>query len=172
MMPPATIEEQHKDVYAHFGVAAARVSGLEMVLTNILLANAKKSGKVTSDEEFEKMEMNLKKSKTLGALIRTVNADVTIPELTEKLMREALERRNYLMHHFFRDKAIDFAFETETGRKRMVDELREAHAYVLAATNLANDLCVEIAKEFGINIKDIETDAENMRQKARKADQH
>jgi hypothetical protein len=55
-MSPLTIEKQHKHVFCHFGAVAARISDFEIVLTNILLANAKRSGRIVTDQEFEKME--------------------------------------------------------------------------------------------------------------------
>ena len=72
------------------GALAARVSSFEMVLTNVLLANAKRSGKVTTDEEFEKMETMSRNGKTLGHLIKAVNAETAIPDLVDKVMTEAL----------------------------------------------------------------------------------
>src|ERR1700737_238850 len=124
-MSPATVEEQHKEVYAHFGAAAARASDFEIVLTNILFVNAKRSGRIVTEEDFEKMEMKLNKSrKTLGPLITDVNAEVAIPDETKNAMSEALKRRNYLIHHFFRDKAFEFA--TEAGRKGFWPEWLEA----------------------------------------------
>jgi hypothetical protein len=169
MISPTRIEKQHKDVYAHFGAVAGRVAALEMVLTQMVLLNAKRNGKVTTDEDFENMEAALQNSQTLGRLIKTVNAQVALPDLTEQVMGEALMRRNFLMHHFFRERA--FEFETEAGRKRLVKELMEAHAYVLVATKLASDLCLNMAADFGITIEDIETEAERLREAARKSEQ-
>jgi hypothetical protein len=168
MTPADIVEEQHKSVYAHFGAVAARVSAFESVLINILLGAAKKTGKITTDKEFDRLEKDLRESKTLGPLIKSVNARITVPKLTEEAMSEALKRRNYLMHHFFRDKA--FEFETEAGRSKLLKELIEAHAYILVAKRLANELLMQIANEFGIGIADIEAQVENLRRKARETE--
>ncbi len=163
-----SLEDEHREVYLHFGAVAARVSGFETVLMNILLMVAKRGGKLTTDAELDELEQKLHNSKTLGELIGDVVKEVPIEEKVKKLMADALKRRNFLMHRFFRERV--FAFETAAGRKRMVEELKEAHAYVLVATNFAGQLAMDIGKHFGMTPEAIAEEAERMRRDAREAD--
>ncbi len=162
-----TEEDQYKDVLAHFGAAACRVSYFEPILTNILLLHARLSSKAPTGKDLEKMEEEFQKKKyTLGSLIRDAQAVVAIPDITEKMMNEALRLRNYLMHHFFRDNA--FEFSTEPGRKRMVVKLQKIGATVLTANRMVTDLGMKLAQHLGITLEDINAEAESLRQEARR----
>jgi hypothetical protein len=163
-----SLEDEHREVYLHFGAVVARVSAFETVLQNILLMVAKRSGKAATDAELDELEEKLQNSKTLGQLIGDVVTEVPIEDQVKKLMADALKRRNFLMHRFFRVRA--FAFETAAGRKRMVEELKEAHAYIFVATNFAEQLGMDIGKHFGITPEAVAEEAERMRRREREAD--
>ena len=69
--------------------------------------------------------MNHQHAKTRGNLITALQELVQMePELTENLAAKA--RRNFLVHHFFRDRAELFA--TRHGRDKMIAEADEALA--------------------------------------------
>ena len=61
--------------------------------------------------------------KTFGTLLKHLKSIVNIDDDIIKVTDEALERRNYLTHHFFR--AHNFALFSEDGRKMMLAELKE-----------------------------------------------
>ena len=61
-------EQEHKEVYAHFGAAAARLQTLDTILTNILMVNAHIRGPDITAEELEDLEESLQK-RTLGQLL-------------------------------------------------------------------------------------------------------
>jgi hypothetical protein len=168
LMPPE--EEQYKDVLTHFGAAACRVSSLETNLTNVLLLSARLGGNAPTANDLDKMEEEYQKKKySLGALISDAKAAVAVPDMTEKVMSDALRLRNYLMHNFFRDKA--FEFSTEAGRKRMVGELQKTEATVLIADRMMTDLGMKLADHLGISLEDVNAEAERLRQEARKPEQ-
>ncbi len=116
------------------------------------------------EEEFQNQKY------TLGSLIKDAKAAVAIPDMTEKVMNEALRLRNDLTHNFFRDKA--FEFSTEAGRKRMVVELQRTEATVLTADRMVSDLGMKLARYLGITLEDINAAAEYLRQKARRCEQN
>src|SRR5947209_2304966 len=101
-----SLEDEHREVYLHFGAVAARLSAFETVLLNILLMVAKRNGHVTTDVEFDELEHKLQNSKTLGQLIGDVVKEVPIDDKVKKLMEDSLKRRNFLTHHFFRVRAF------------------------------------------------------------------
>ncbi len=166
----ATEEEQYKGVLTHFGAAACRVSSFEAILTNVLLLHARLGGKAPTANDLDKMEEEYQKKKySLGALIRDAKAAVAVPDMTEKVMNEALRLRNYLMHNFFRDKA--FEISTESGRKRMVAELQKTEATVLTADRMVTELGMKLAQHLGITLEGINAEAERLRQEAMRSEQ-
>jgi transcriptional regulator with XRE-family HTH domain len=166
----STEEERYKEVLAHFGAAACRVSSLETNLTNVLLLSARLGGKAPTANDLDKIEDEYQKKKyTLGAFIRDAKAAVAVPDMTERVMNDAVRLRNYLMHNFFRDKA--FEFSTEAGRKRMVGELQKTEAKVLTADRMMTDLGMKLAEHLGITLEDVNKEAERLRQEARKSEQ-
>jgi hypothetical protein len=61
--------------------------------------------------------------KTFGALVRKLKKMVKLSDSIIATIDEALERRNYLTHHFFR--VHNFRLYSEEGRKIMIAELNE-----------------------------------------------
>jgi hypothetical protein len=70
--------------------------------------------------------------RTFGNLLNQIRKMATISEEIEKTVTEALEKRNYLIHRFF--KTHNFAINSEEGRKAMNAELD----YIYRALNLAH----------------------------------
>jgi hypothetical protein len=65
------------------------------------------------DENYER---------TLGQLLRSLRqAGITIPPALESLLRQSLEKRNRLVHSYFRERANDWF--TSEGRRSLADEL-------------------------------------------------
>lgn len=60
--------------------------------------------------------------KTLGALLKHLKSEVALPPDLEATLTEALNRRNFLAHHYFREKATEFV--ARNGRDQMLQELQ------------------------------------------------
>lgn len=106
------------------------------------------------------------KKYTLGTLLGEVKAAIAVPEASDLLFAEALNRRNYLIHHLFHDHAFEFA--TSEGRQRLLKKVQEDYAYLYLAWQQAHELLMDIAKEFGITADAIRLEAEAMRERARR----
>jgi transcriptional regulator with XRE-family HTH domain len=156
-------EEEHRGIFAHYGAAASWGQHLETTLMTILMANGRLRGTATTTQEIDALETILGK-KTLGNLARTVRAEVQLPEQTEEMIRIALDKRNYLIHHFFSERAFDF--NTATGRQKLLTELREIQAILCAANTLARTLLNGLAKVLGITPEMIEAELQEMRRGA------
>jgi chemotaxis protein CheY-P-specific phosphatase CheC len=61
--------------------------------------------------------------KTFGSLLTHLKKTMNLSDSIIKVIDEALARRNYLTHHFFRSH--NFALYSEEGRKAMTAELKE-----------------------------------------------
>jgi len=92
---------EHQEICTQFGLAAFLGQVLESVLVMILLGNGKVQGTATTAEELNELETTLKKKGTLGSLVKQVRAKCAVPANTELLITAAVEKRNFLIHHFF-----------------------------------------------------------------------
>ena len=61
--------------------------------------------------------------RTFGNLIRVIKKAVKVDSTIEETVDEALKKRNYFTHHFFRHH--NFAIHSDGGRQTMVTELKE-----------------------------------------------
>lgn len=94
-------KEQHiKDVYAHYGltsyVAQCFEQELVLFLSFVEIFEIKKTPPEKRDLIFEKYL-----SMTCGRLIREVKDLIELEKKQNQIVTTALEKRNYLTHHFF-----------------------------------------------------------------------
>ena len=123
-------DEHVKNVYAHFGLAIYFAQVLEHALVNTMICAEllpQRAGKPESkgerETEFDAF-VNEKYQQTLGRLIRALKNATSIPPDLESVLTEALEKRNFLAHHYFRERAEEFM--SWSGRERMIEELQGA----------------------------------------------
>lgn len=126
--------EHVKEVFAYFGRAYYEVgvleTGLAIALLQIdflsgvrdqyLVDRGKSFDRTQYEAEFDRFMEN-QHAQTLGNLIKRISA---LPELSDDLkerLREAKRRRDYLGHHYFRDRAVEF--NDRRGRDKMIAEL-------------------------------------------------
>jgi hypothetical protein len=126
--------EQTKETFAYFGRAFYMASVVETGLAHVLLQAefltsvrdeyVRTKGKGFDRKKYEAdfdafMEKNF--AQTMGNLIRRIR---NFPEFTEGLKARiiaAKERRDFLVHHYWRERAVSF-FNSE-GRAKMILEL-------------------------------------------------
>jgi hypothetical protein len=123
-------DEHVKNVYAHFGLAMYSAQVLEHGLANTMMCAEllpRRAGKPVPkkawEAEFDAF-MNEQYQQTLGRLIRALKNATSVPPDLEGLLAAALEKRNYLTHQYFRERAE--AFMSWQGREEMIEELRGA----------------------------------------------
>jgi len=118
---------QIKEVYAHFGLAMFMAQGLEQTLA-IALATVYGPGtqRITRTQYDDLLKLNFRK--TLGMLINQIRKTVELTEELEQMLSEALEKRNWLAHDYFRERAV--VFNDENGRDSMIKELKETADFI------------------------------------------
>src|SRR4051812_42107421 len=102
--------EHHKEVYAHFGLAVYMAQVLEHGIVNALVLSdllPRKYGKVPSREDLaaevdKYMDDNFKD--TLNKLIKSLKKVKTLPPELELHLDDSLKKRNFLIHHYFRER--------------------------------------------------------------------
>jgi hypothetical protein len=115
------------ELYAEFGMAAEKAQVLEVAAGNValgFLAMFIKTEQITPEEtEMYRAIVDDVNRKTFGALLKHLKSTMNLSDSIINVVDEALERRNYLTHHFFRTH--NFALYSEEGRKKMTGELKE-----------------------------------------------
>ena len=114
-------EGQLNAVFACFGSACQRGQLLEKALGDLVLVINHLVGCSLSLSDLKERDEKIR-SKTMGQLFRYVKEHATISDesIIEKLTF-AIERRNFLAHHYFIQR--DSEFETRAGRESMMKEL-------------------------------------------------
>lgn len=128
--------EHVREVFAYFGrayyVAGVLETGLAIALLQInflarvrdqyLADQGKSFDRAAYEAEFDRF-IEDQHAQTLGNLIKRVSA---LPDLSDDLkarLREAKKRRDFLSHHYFRERAVEFS--SRAGRDKMIVELHE-----------------------------------------------
>ena len=144
--------EHQKTVYAHFGLAIYMSQVLEHGLANALLVLdivPRASAVATPESWPEKVDSfyDAQFKRTLGSLIHRMRELTLVPAELEQVLKQALETRNWLSHHYFRERAMDFL--SEAGRDRMTAELEEARDLFDAADKALDAVVRPIRQRYG-----------------------
>jgi len=124
------------DVYRKFGEASEAAQLIETSLgTCMLFFGVVENGAISSTLEVEgaKAEEVLIKinKQTLGTLIRDIKKHTDAHDELEPLLSKALEERNRLAHHFYRQH--NFRRNSEQGRAIMMADLESIHNILIEA---------------------------------------
>jgi hypothetical protein len=148
-------EDEHvKSVYAHFGLAMYLVQVLECGLANIMMCAEllpRRAGEPVPKREWEAefdAFMSEQYRQTLGRLIRGLSSATSVPSDLEAVLTEALEKRNYLTHHYFRERAE--AFMSWKGRQNMIEELQAAQKLFDVAAARLTAVEMPLREKYGL----------------------
>ena len=99
--------EEVKEVFARYGLAIYQAQCLERQLSMIL---ATKYGPGLTRISGEELDQNLERlfSRTLGHLVREIRMLAELNEEEEERLREALLKRNWLVHRYFGNAQSNF----------------------------------------------------------------
>jgi hypothetical protein len=157
-------DEDIKEVYAHFGLAAYFGQCLETTLVNVLMLDARVRGETACLADIEKLE-HAHQRKPMGALIKELRKKTTLPLNPDDDIGDALDKRNYLNHRFFREHAE--AFLSCSGRQKMLMELAEIQKVLQEADQMMTLVCGALIKFLGITPEMLNADFEELQRKAR-----
>ena len=162
--------EHNKTVYAYFGLAIYASQVLEHGLVNALLvldlipkASAIATPETWADKVDSFYETEFKR--TLGSLVRRLRDVTTVSNELEELLRRALEKRNWLSHHYFRERAMEFL--SVTGRDQMITELEEVRELFDAADKALDAVMKPIRQQYGYTDELLAKTEEEMLRQAR-----
>ncbi|HSE18654.1 MAG TPA: hypothetical protein VLB46_16480 [Pyrinomonadaceae bacterium] len=141
------VPDELQELYCKYGRTAEMAQVMEFEAGNLALAfiSVWFDPKTITDEQrhmFQGVIDDVDK-RTFGNLLKQIRKTVTISEKIEQTVTEALEKRNYLTHRFF--KKHNFAINSEEGKKVMIAELDDiyralnlAHAVLSGMTHTLN----------------------------------
>lgn len=136
-------------LYFEFGRTAEMAQVMEVEAGNLALSFVSLAfdpSKITDEQRrFFKAIIDDVNSRTFGNLLKQIRKIGSVSEDIEKIINEALEKRNYLVHKFFRNHNLQI--NSEEGRKEMRTELEEiykslsrAHATLSGMTDTLNQI--------------------------------
>jgi hypothetical protein len=147
-------EEHVKTVYAHFGLAVFSAQCLEHGLSNALIyldLIPRRVNTVGTKEqwnaEFDGF-LGRNFEQTLARLLARFRELTSVPKDLEELLTTALKRRNWLAHHYFRERAEGFM--SASGRESMISEMQEAQLLFELADKCISAVTNPIRERYGI----------------------
>ncbi|UHG95140.1 hypothetical protein [Pseudomonas sp. 7-41] len=147
-------DSQHRDVYAHFGLAMYLAQCLEQSIFVHLMffdffprnvKNFKEQERWQQDfDRYESEELG----KTMGRLIQAFNDAGQPTDEIKVVLTNVLVQRNRLAHKYFSEKSI--AFMTESGRSEMITELESIQEMFGTAMAMIDAITMPVARSYGL----------------------
>lgn len=133
-----TKEGQLNAVFACFGSAAQHAQHFEVALGAFVLLYNKFTKRNLTLEAFEALDQKLQKQ-TMGTLLREFKKYVRVNDSNvHRCLELALEKRNFLMHHYFRER--EGCLGLEQGRLSILTELVEIGSLLEQAAALVGGM--------------------------------
>jgi hypothetical protein len=161
------LSEHIKNVYAEFGLALYLAQVLEHGIVNALMVVdllAKNAGHPMQRqkwiEEFDSF-MDRHFAITLGKMINRLKELIEMPDDLESLLSDALSKRNYLAHHYFRERAEEFI--SYHGREQMVAELEDVQRLFRQADERLESILKPLRERYGISDEQLKRAFEGLR---------
>ena len=154
MMNEHNEEEHVKEVYARFGLAVYFAQVLEHSLVNALvildLIPSQRYLVRSRDDWKAKVDafMDHNFQATMGRLMKNLREVTEIDAELEQLLNDALSKRNWLIHHFFRERAKKFM--SSDGREQMLCEIDECRELFYTADKRLETIVEPLRRKAGI----------------------
>jgi|SRR5699024_7617351 len=156
-----------KEAYALFGLAAYIAQVIEHGALNLAIVLNLPKPSTTTQQAFDELYDSLSK-KTFGRLLKSNRTKLRLSEADENLLYEALDLRNKLIHHFFREHAENFV--SAAGRKIMMQELQAIISKLSDADDLLTNIYTPLWAKYGVTQEFVDQQLEQMRQRALQRD--
>ena len=140
-------EEQSRELFAYAGLVLYWAQCFEMSLEIFLLIHTRLANKSISLSELESYESDIQR-KTLGGLLRDVRQRVAFDSSAEIAIGDALEKRNLLVHRFFKERGIEAL--SLAGRAEMIERLQDFEQSFRVADRVAWSIVEAARKVLGI----------------------
>ena len=153
-----------KEIWAFFGLTAYSANLIEQSLVNLAVVLQLPALNLLSREAFEETFGDLEE-RTLGQLLKAARLATSIPDDLDELLHQALRKRNYLIHRFFREHAEDAL--SNAGRRLMINELRDMLAFLKDLDPRLQRIYLALWQEYGVDDDFIRKEFAEMQARAR-----
>ena len=141
-------DELRKDVFAWYGSVVYTAQCFEVELCNLLLAHKRLDNPETSSEELDKLDEILMR-KTLGQLINEVKKRFRIHPEFETLLKQYLQKRNYISHRFFFENSKKLI--STDGCQQLISELQDLCVIFREADAVSQQMSKNVRIATGID---------------------
>lgn len=143
--------EDLKELYFEFGRAAEMAQVMEVEAGNLTLAFVTiwiDPAQITEEQrQFLRCLIDDVNKRTFGNLVKQIRSIGQMDDSIVEIVEQALEKRNYLIHRFFRSH--NFAIHSEEGRKTMRAEISEIYRILNLAHTVLSGMTSTLQKVFG-----------------------
>lgn len=159
---PYNEDEHCKEVYAHFGLAYFTACVFESGLANAILqldylTQVAKDYRLIGRENFDRSAYEAgfdaflakQHALSLGNLVKRVQELTEMEADLKAQIVEAKARRDFLAHHFFRERAVEFC--KRNGRDTMIAELVTACTIFDSVDQALTEFIEPYRKKIGIS---------------------
>jgi hypothetical protein len=120
--------EQRRETFAHYGLAMYHAQCVEKSLAILISTVLNKEFPHSNPDRRDAM-MDEALEKTIGRLLKRLRSKISVPPNLDKNLENAREKRNWLAHDFFWDRAGKLL--TSKGRNSLIDELTSLSDFFL-----------------------------------------
>ena len=159
--------DNHKDVFAHFGLAAYHAQCLEMEIKNVFLLTVRANNGEMPPSFFDGAEITLDKQ-MLGTLVRDLKKVISFGDSAASLLDDALTNRNRLTHGFYERHAADLL--SHDGRTAVIEELDRYEQSFRCADALCQTASGALCNVLGITQEYLMKELEKMKKDAEQRD--
>ena len=167
-------EEQTRAVFAAYGLAVFLAQCVERGLITLLttycahapLGSAEAAGWTRQDHDSARRAFE---RRTMGQLLKALAPHLTMERLKhlDGSLGTALDRRNWLAHHYFWQRALDFC--TAAGQLKMLRELEDASTLFTTLNTELGAILDEWATAHGVTPAEIAARADAALEEFRRA---
>ena len=155
-----------REVYARYGLAVYCAQVLEHGLVNALvildLIPSRRHLARSSEEWGADVDafMDRHFEATMGRMMRNLRDVTEVSVDLDRLLSDALNKRNWLVHDYFRERAMEFM--SRAGREQMLCEVDECRDLFQAADERLEEIIAPLRNQAGITDKLLEREYRRM----------
>ncbi|MGD0277292.1 MAG: hypothetical protein ABSB79_14770 [Syntrophales bacterium] len=147
-----TVSEQIELIYDRYGIAVSYIQLFEILIVKTLLVF-----KVIQDIEISPDELqalyNKLSSRTLGVLIRELKSNYVFTDEQEKELNDILQRRNFIVHEYFKGKEQSNYIQAGEEREKLFNEITKFIKDLLRVYGWLDKITAVARKKFKANIE-------------------
>lgn len=147
----------YKEMFANYGLTAIAALSLEKAIWLLITAidNLGK-GHIGKDEIQERLKKH--KRKPMGELIKELHKRIIIKnELTADL-KDALEKRNFIIHHFFTEKVDNIRNSPQS----LSNELRPVRDFFSSVHEQIDEILAKVIEQMNVPLDKISDEVKKM----------